>query len=147
MTISYIHETGRFQEIIRDMFLSQVELSQLLITLDKEFEPYRNSPKLTTKISNRSYFVMISSLLEEFNSDLISLNDKYVKKITKIQKTMLESEDKKAFLTSFLEKADRVSSLIQRMRDEEIRPQIQDLGNSQVRTQLDAFLEGVIHAA
>jgi hypothetical protein len=38
---------------------------------------------------------MISSLLEEFNSELICLNDKYVKKITKIQKTMLDQEEKK----------------------------------------------------
>lgn len=121
MTISYIYETGRFQEVVRDMFLSQVELSQLLMILDKEFQPYRNSPNLTAKISNRSYFVMISSLLEEFNSDLICLNDKYVKKITKIQKSMLEVDERKEFLTDFLEKADRVSAYIQSMRDIEIR--------------------------
>jgi hypothetical protein len=73
-----------------------------------------------SKLSNRSYFVHICSLLEEFNSDLISLNDKYIKKITKIQKSVLNPEQTKQFVADFLQKADKISANIQYLRDQEI---------------------------
>ena len=68
-------------------------------------------------VNNRKYSVLMYNIIEEYGSELIILNDKFIQKVAKIQKKFLKKEDCNLFIDCFCRDIEAINMEIQAMRD------------------------------
>jgi len=105
---------NRLRESFRDSVLSTIEFIEIVSVMDQEFSRFE---RIKCMIGHKKYAVHLCNLIEEYGSEILSINERYIKILAGIQKDMLTFEDSEAFADNVCIHLEKINSEIQSVRE------------------------------
>ena len=132
----------RLRESLRDTLLSYLEFHHIISSMDYHFNshvaPQNNNSNYSVlnsqksgnnaenyqpprrMIANKKYTVIVSNLIEEYGSELITLNEKFIRAVAGIQKKFLGGGNRaEHFVEDFCRDVGHIGDRIMAWRDAE----------------------------
>ena len=128
-------EFENINEPLRQIYLSYVEFMEVVRALHHNYKRFPSKSRKNAKFESLpekrnseetggnlgpgdNYEEILGSVLEDYCSEVITINEKYIETIAQIQKSMLSSEDHKTqFVGDFCNDADQIHQGIQELRE------------------------------
>lgn len=104
----------RLKESLRDTFLSFLEFVEIIKAMNNNFSRFEKQRRM---LANKKYSVILGNVIDEYGSELIALNEKYIQTVAQIQKKFLGKEDSSSFIEDFCRDVEDINRNIQILRD------------------------------
>lgn len=104
----------RLKESLRDTFLSFLEFVEIIKAMNNNFSRFEKQRRM---LANKKYSVILGNVIEEYGSELIALNEKYIHSVAHIQKKFLGEDDCGSFIEDFCKDVEDINKNIQLLRD------------------------------
>lgn len=105
---------SRFKDSFRDILLSHLEFAEVINCMDNTFSKFQRGSSLT---GNRKYSAIMSNLVEDYLSELIILNEKYIHNVSRVQKKFLDKDQSAKYFNEFYQDVDVLNNRIQTVRE------------------------------
>lgn len=104
----------RLKESLRDNFLSFLEFVEIVKAMNNNFSRFEKQRRM---LANKKYSVILGNVIDEYGSELIALNEKYIHSVAQIQKKFLGEDDCSSFIEDFCKDVEDINQNIQVLRD------------------------------
>ena len=106
---------SRLKETYRDIILTEIEFLEVVNSMDSSFN---NLIKKCDPAAKRKYSCFLSNLVEDYLTELVTLNEKYIHNVSRIQKKVVKISNAEQYSNKICADVALISKTVQGFRDD-----------------------------